>query len=484
MRFADILPDSLKSQKSQEVASQAYPGDPALAPAGVDSTTTASINRSAVEPATGSRPRFWQRAFRAPVPQRDVGGGQPLVPSQTAAAQPLPPAQPFPAAPMGGVTRAPAPDPVVTQSSLPPVQPAAPGFVDQTSTGSIAPAAPAGGNVVTARAGDTLKKLSDRYGVSVDRLAKANGLALNAQLTAGQSIIIPAFGSDAAVPVKQAAAQPAEPAGKVPVPSRAPSERVAVLPQNARAEKPQPANTNAAPSAGSLYVVKSGDTLSAIAKRHGTTAAAIRAANGMESGVIRVGQKLVVPGGGAANVAQAPAGVDPVVTGATKKPNLDPIVTGTAGGNVAGYTAPKKTVDDVEQAAGEAAPGATGIGRMRWPVRGKVVSDFGDARGPKKNDGIDIAVPEGTPVKAAENGVVIYAGDGLKDFGNTVLVRHENGLVTVYGHASSIKVARGETVKRGQEIAVSGVSGNAGSPKLHFEVRKDSAPVDPAGFLE
>jgi murein DD-endopeptidase MepM/ murein hydrolase activator NlpD len=172
------------------------------------------------------------------------------------------------------------------------------------------------------------------------------------------------------------------------------------------------------------------------------------------------------------------------VTGATKKPNLDPIVTGTAGGNVSGYTAPKKTVSDVEQGAGEAAPDATGIGRMRWPVRGKVVSDFGDARGPKKNDGIDIAVPEGTPVKAAENGVVIYAGDGLKDFGNTVLVRHENGLVTVYGHASSIKVARGETVKRGQEIAVSGVSGSADTPKLHFEVRKDSAPVDPAGFLE
>ena len=130
-----------------------------------------------------------------------------------------------------------------------------------------------------------------------------------------------------------------------------------------------------------------------------------------------------------------------------------------------------------------AAPGGTGIGKMRWPVRGRVISNYGSGSG-KSNDGIDISVPEGTPVKAAENGVVIYAGDGLKDFGNTVLVRHENGLVTVYGHASSLEVKRGEKVKRGQEIARSGMSGTTDAPKLHFEVRKDSSPVDPSTFLE
>ena len=116
---------------------------------------------------------------------------------------------------------------------------------------------------------------------------------------------------------------------------------------------------------------------------------------------------------------------------------------------------------------------------MRWPVRGRVISGFGSGK-----DGVDIAVPSGTPIKAAENGVVIYAGDGLKEFGNTVLVRHENGLVTVYGHASSIEVQRGQKVKRGQEIALSGMSGTTDSPKLHFEVRKNSAPVDPSGYLE
>ena len=93
-------------------------------------------------------------------------------------------------------------------------------------------------------------------------------------------------------------------------------------------------------------------------------------------------------------------------------------------------------------------------------------------------------VPEGTPVKAAENGVVIYAGNGLKEFGNTVLLRHEDGLVTVYGHVSSIAVKRGDQVHRGQEIARSGMTGDAKVPELHFEVRKNAQPVDPVQYLE
>ena len=117
-------------------------------------------------------------------------------------------------------------------------------------------------------------------------------------------------------------------------------------------------------------------------------------------------------------------------------------------------------------------------------LKQRVVAGFKAQSDGKPNDGIDIAVPEGTPIKAAENGIVIYAGDGLKDFGKTVLVRHEDGLVTVYGHASEIEVERGATVRRGQEIARSGLTGNADSPKLHFEVRKNSTPVDPTKYLE
>ena len=131
-----------------------------------------------------------------------------------------------------------------------------------------------------------------------------------------------------------------------------------------------------------------------------------------------------------------------------------------------------------------AAPNATGISKLRWPVRGRTVTGYGQRDAGVVNDGINISAPAGTPIKAAENGVVIYAGSGLKEFGNTVLVRHADGLVTVYGHADQLKVKRGQTIKRGEELATTGMTGNAKAPMLHFEVRKNSAPVNPASYLE
>lgn len=118
-------------------------------------------------------------------------------------------------------------------------------------------------------------------------------------------------------------------------------------------------------------------------------------------------------------------------------------------------------------------------GKWPWPARGEILRAFKI----EGNDGIDIAMPEGTDIKAVEKGIVIYAGDGLKAFGNTVLVRHEDGLVTVYGHLSELKAKRGQEARRGDVIGISGKSGAAPRPQLHFEVRKHSAPVDPAAYL-
>jgi murein DD-endopeptidase MepM/ murein hydrolase activator NlpD len=120
---------------------------------------------------------------------------------------------------------------------------------------------------------------------------------------------------------------------------------------------------------------------------------------------------------------------------------------------------------------------------FRWPVRGKVITSYGAKTNGKANDGINLAVPEGTPVKAAEDGVVAYSGNELKGYGNLILVRHSNGYVTAYAHASELMVKRGDTIKRGQIIAKSGQSGEVGSPQLHFEIRKGSSPVDPLQFL-
>jgi murein DD-endopeptidase MepM/ murein hydrolase activator NlpD len=116
-------------------------------------------------------------------------------------------------------------------------------------------------------------------------------------------------------------------------------------------------------------------------------------------------------------------------------------------------------------------------------VRGRVITGFGPKPTGQQNDGINIAVPEGTPVKASEDGVVAYAGNELKGYGNLVLVRHASGHVTAYAHASELLVKRGDNVKRGQTIAKSGQTGNVSSPQLHFEIRKGATPVDPMQFL-
>ena len=119
-------------------------------------------------------------------------------------------------------------------------------------------------------------------------------------------------------------------------------------------------------------------------------------------------------------------------------------------------------------------------GEFRWPARGRVIAGFGANGG---NEGINIAVPEGTPVKAAEAGTVTYAGSEVKGYGNLVLIRHENGYVSAYAHNGSLNVKRGEQVKRGQVIATSGQTGNVTSPQLHFEIRKGATPVDPLKHL-
>jgi murein DD-endopeptidase MepM/ murein hydrolase activator NlpD len=103
---------------------------------------------------------------------------------------------------------------------------------------------------------------------------------------------------------------------------------------------------------------------------------------------------------------------------------------------------------------------ATGaLPTFRWPVRGKVISSYGAKTNGKANDGINLSVPEGTPVRAAGDGVVDFSGNEQKSYGNLVLVRHPDGYVTAYAHASEVLVKRGDAIKRGQIIAKSGQSG-------------------------
>lgn len=352
-----------------------------------------------------------------------------------------------------------------------------------------------GGSQITAKEGETVFNLSRRYGVPADVLMKVNGIDDSGGLKSGQKIIIPTYIYSDRAPVsapdnnpKVAEAKSSRgiksdtPVNKLPKPADAPKNEVAVLPSTPKVKDAAAQQTASADNAsktakpksnGGAYTVADGDSLSRIAKKHGVSVAALKAANG-GSDALRIGQELKIPAAGATVAEAKAAKVDPVQTSSTGA-KADKLATDKP--QLAAYTPPQKSkaIEAVESESDDAAPTSTGIGRMRWPAKGRVA---------KSRDGIDIQVPEGTAVKAAENGVVIYAGDGLKDFGNTVLVRHENGLVTVYGHAGALNVKRGQKVKRGEQIATSGMSGQTETPKLHFEVRKDSAPVDPSTYLE
>ncbi|TGQ69308.1 LysM peptidoglycan-binding domain-containing protein [Mesorhizobium sp. M00.F.Ca.ET.186.01.1.1] len=467
----DVFTSSTNNQRAiinkQDAEQQPYPGDVSAAP--LDGAHTQSVSRSSLEPVSS----------------------RPLPPPVSAQAQPAPATNPVRVASAPAMVR---PAPQVDRTTTGTVASAAKPFKQAQPDAKVAAATPHATEIVV-RDGETINGLAQHYKVPADVIMKVNGLSATKGLKTGQKLVIPAYAYSSKNEPKIADAKPVKD-GKHDQPATAP-EKVAVLPQqpklkegkaaaqvdtSAAANKPKdkPAQQVAAatPKAGTgTYTVQSGDTLSSVARKTGVGVAAIKQANGMKDGILKIGQTLKVPAGGTATVASAkPAAVDPVTTATTQ-----PAAKATPSQTLASYTPPKKDAKVIQQAEDDdaVAPDATGIGKMRWPVRGRVISGFGSGK-----DGVDIAVPEGTPVKAAENGVVIYAGDGLKEFGNTVLVRHENGLVTVYGHASSIEVQRGQKVKRGQEIALSGMSGTTDSPKLHFEVRKNSAPVDPSGYLE
>jgi murein DD-endopeptidase MepM/ murein hydrolase activator NlpD len=329
------------------------------------------------------------------------------------------------------------------------------------TTGSIAPRSVAathalqGGTTIIVGTSDTLETLAHRYNVSAAAILQANGYKGPRALSPGQQLIIPHQTAGIAAPV------PAAPASKA---------------------------VAAAGAAPSVHVVNPGDTLLSIAHRHHVSVAELAKANGLDpSAKLKLGAKLTVPG--ARTAAVAPAAAPAVVTTAQPAAASTPPVTKMAAATadpqqkarLAQATTP---LEDAAAATPVKAAEATGaLPTFRWPVRGKVITAYGAKANGKANDGINLAVPEGTPVKAAEDGVVAYSGNELKGYGNLVLVRHANGYVTAYAHASELLVKRGDTIKRGQIIAKSGQSGEVGSPQLHFEIRKGSTPVDPLQFL-
>jgi murein DD-endopeptidase MepM/ murein hydrolase activator NlpD len=326
------------------------------------------------------------------------------------------------------------------------------------TTGSVAPRsvaaahAPAqGGTKIIVGTSDTLETLAHRYNVSAAAILQANGYKGPRVLSPGQQLIIPHQTASVAAPVLAAPASKAVAAASV---------------------------------APSVHVVNRGDTLLSIARRNHVSVAELAKANSLDrSAKLKLGAKLTVPG--AKTAAVAPAAVATAQPAAASAPPATKMAAATTDPQQKARLAQAMTpLDDAAGVAPVKAAEATGaLPTFRWPVRGKVITAYGAKANGKANDGINLAVPEGTPVKAAEDGVVAYSGNELKGYGNLVLIRHANGYVTAYAHASELLVKRGDTIKRGQIIAKSGQSGEVGSPQLHFEIRKGSTPVDPLQFL-
>lgn len=191
---------------------------------------------------------------------------------------------------------------------------------------------------------------------------------------------------------------------------------------------------------GQTYAVKRGDTLYSISRSFGVDMTSLSRANNLKSPYrLAVGQVLQVPGG--------------------------------------------RTTSRPQSALNVALPPREGS-RFLWPVRGDILSGFGAKEGGLHNDGINIKTRRGEPIKAADAGVVVYADDGLKGYGNLILIRHAGGWVTAYAHNDRLLVKRGDTVKRGDVISWAGVTGDVAEAQLHFEIRKGTRAVDPTGYLE
>jgi murein DD-endopeptidase MepM/ murein hydrolase activator NlpD len=312
------------------------------------------------------------------------------------------------------------------------------------SPSAAARAEPAAGNqgpgAYRAFPGDTVYGVAQRFGVPVRMLIETNGLKPPYRLAAGQPL---------RVPVREE------------------------------------------------HVVQPGDSLLAISRIYGVDQSSLARANNLKAPYgLKPGQRLVLPGRIEANLAIAPepSAVQTSPNAGTMgsmsveelpAPGSAPAATPSVPDP--GVAAPPKQPAANTQSKPEIAaipdPAPRTSGRFLWPVEGKVLSQFGAKKGGLHNDGINIAAPAGSEVVAAENGVVAYAGNELRGFGNLLLIRHADGWVTAYAHNEKLLVKQGEKVKRGQPIARIGSSGNVSSPQLHFEIRKGTDPVDPLGYL-
>lgn len=205
------------------------------------------------------------------------------------------------------------------------------------------------------------------------------------------------------------------------------------------------------------YEVRRGETLSSIARRLDMPMTRLAGLNDLPPPYrVYAGQKLRLPGNTIGRPAEKGVGGEGEASASGRQ--------------------------EASLGPGDGPPALSGDGFL-WPTNGKVIGKFGDSDSGERRNGIDIAARKGAPVVAAENGVVVYASDGMRGYGRLLLIQHDQGYVTTYAHNAALLVAVGEVVARGQVVARVGDTGDVTSSQLHFELRKGSKPLDPEKHL-
>ncbi|MFM9161799.1 MAG: peptidoglycan DD-metalloendopeptidase family protein [Methylocystis sp.] len=322
-----------------------------------------------------------------------------------------------------------------------------------------------GGTPIVVSQGDTAAVIANRYGVPTDALLKSNGFTSAAQMQPGARIVIPVYRATAVAsnkPTQEPVSKPLTKAEKIAI-----HQNELKLDRERKALEQQSSKQNNADKLVSrreeLKIEKDRKANEAQDKalKQADAKSQLEKSKSSQLANLKTGQENLAPAQ-SDKTSQKQSASDKVLATAEAGKNVD--------------KAPTASIPPDESKSA-----TTDYCRpeFRCPARGRIIQGFSSGG----NDGINIAVPEGTQVKAAEGGEVAYAGSELKGYGNMVLIRHPNGFVTAYAHNGELDVKKGDKVKRGQTIARSGQSGNVGSPQLHFELRKGSTPVDPTNFL-
>lgn len=323
---------------------------------------------------------------------------------------------------------------------------------------------------ITVARGDTLYSLAKKYNVKSDELAQMNDLSAPYTLRVGQKLRVPVLHENIIT-------QP------IVVPARA------VVLGSPTQTRVQLKTIRVAP----------GDTLYSLSRKYSIPVNDLAVMNDITAPfTLSVGQEVKVPNLESATVvARSSSGaIEPVKTVSnTSAPNKTqstpttskaPVSTKTPVATtapVATSTAPKQKISS-DPSKKLPKINARTSSKFSWPVRGTILSHYGAKTGGLFNDGINISAARGTTVKAAENGVVAYAGNEVKGMGNLIIIQHSDGWMTVYAHMDAMVVRRGARVAVGQKIGTVGATGKVSSPQLHFEIRKGTKAYNPSSYLK